>query len=208
MEGSSEYKILLLAGLQILRFEKNVIKNLGDINLARELVEVGFDIDISSEHSKLIAGCELIESGLWGVYGDEHLSAKEKATINNYVWKIVSSQGLDHKYLVGIMRANFAIVMQPLVPDLKECLVDTRRKRLVADVVQRNLDEDDTVAEKVAYLWSEVSPEGGMAYIDHCLDHGQLPQDDSWFEEFFNLAGEIGGDDLRMKFSKYCLAQC
>ena len=36
-----KYKVLILAGLQILQLEKNTIKGFDDINLVEELIKIG-----------------------------------------------------------------------------------------------------------------------------------------------------------------------
>ncbi len=212
MEKNIEYKILILTGLQILQLEKNVVKNLDDINLAQELIGIGFDIDMSSDNSRLIAGCDFVKEGLWCVYKDEHLSAEEKAVIGEYVWRMVSGhEELGSKCLSGVMRAYIMVVTRPLVPVLEKRLVGTGHElfgSFAACGVAQARFKDATVAEKIAYLWNTTSPEGGMAYLDYSLEHGQLPGDDSWFDELFELAGEIGGDALRMKFTEHCLTQC
>ncbi len=206
-----EYKVLILAGLQILQLEKNTIKNLDDISLVEELIKIGCDIDISSDDAKLTAGCKLVEDGLWRLYEDKRLSAEEKAVIGDYVWKIVSGhEELGSHHLSGIMRSYIIVVTRPLVPVLQERLADAERRLFgsfaAGGVAQQAKLNDATVVEKIAYLWNNISFDAGLTYLDHSLEHGNLPRDDSWFEELFEIVGEVGGDALRMKFTEHCLA--
>ena len=203
------YKIQLLAGLQLLNVEF-IVEDLGEINLAQELQADGWELDLS-ENKKIWTACSLIVNSLKQVFYSD-LSNEQKAHVGTCVWNAVKDcTKIAKECELDIFRYYILLIMQPVVPVLKMQLAEAGQKVFASfaagGVAQLEGLENATPIKKIERLWEVTSPECGLAYLDYCLEYEVLPNDESWFEELFEVAGNVGGDKLQKQFTEHQLTR-